>query len=43
MDDIREQQETANEISEILSRPVGFDQDVDDVCQTNILYLREKN
>ena len=32
MDDVAEQQEIANEISEAISSPVGFGQDVDEVC-----------
>jgi hypothetical protein len=31
MDDVAEQQEIANEISDAISNPVGFGQDVDDV------------
>ena len=31
MDDVAEQQEIANEISEAISSPVGFGQDVDEV------------
>ena len=31
MDDIAEQQDVANEISEAISNPVGFGQDVDEV------------
>ena len=31
MDDVAEQQEVANEISEAISNPVGFGQDVDEV------------
>ena len=31
MDDISEQQELSNEISEAISNPVGFGQDVDEV------------
>ena len=31
MDDVAEQQEIANEISEAISGPVGFGQDVDEV------------
>ena len=30
MDDIQEQQELANEISEAISNPIGFNQDVDE-------------
>ena len=30
MDDIAEQQEVANEISEAISNPIGFGQDVDE-------------
>jgi len=33
MDEVAEQQEIANEISEAISSPVGFGQDVDEVCQ----------
>ena len=33
MDDIHEQQEIANEISEAISNPVGFNTDVDEVSQ----------
>ena len=32
MDDIAEQQEVANEIGEAISNPVGFGQDLDEVC-----------
>lgn len=32
MDDVAEQQEVANEISEAISNPVGFGQDQDEVC-----------
>ncbi len=32
MDDIHEQQELAQEISEAISHPVGFNNDVDEVC-----------
>ena len=32
MDDIAEQQQLAGEISTAISNPVGFDQDVDEVC-----------
>ena len=41
MDDVSEQQELANEISEAISNPVGFGQEVDEVqikrelCATN--------
>lgn len=31
MDDVAEQQEIANEISEAISNPVGFGQDMDEV------------
>ena len=31
MDDISEQQEIANEISEAISNPIGFGQDMDEV------------
>ena len=31
MDDVADQQDIANEISEAISNPVGFGQDVDDV------------
>lgn len=31
MDDVAEQQDVANEISEAISHPVGFGQDLDDV------------
>ena len=34
MDDVAEQQEIANEISDAISNPVGFGQDVDDVSRT---------
>ena len=30
MDDIQEQQELANEISEAISNPIGFNQDIDE-------------
>jgi Snf7 len=33
MDDVAEQQEIANEISDAISNPVGFGQDVDDVSE----------
>jgi len=32
MDDIAEQQEVAREISEAISNPVAFGQDIDEVC-----------
>lgn len=32
MDDIAEQQEVANEISEAISNPIGMGHDVDEVC-----------
>ena len=32
MDEVAEQQEIANEIGEAISNPVGFGQDVDEVC-----------
>ena len=35
MDDVAEQQEVANEISEAISNPVGFGQDVDEVSYPN--------
>ena len=31
MDDVAEQQEIANEISDAISNPVGFQQDIDEV------------
>ena len=34
MDDVAEQQEIANEISDAISNPVGFGQDMDEVCRT---------
>ena len=37
MDDIAEQQDVASEISDAISNPVGFSQDVDDVS-TGTLY-----
>ena len=37
MDDIHEQQEIAQEISEAISNPVGFNQDVDEVLDTSLL------
>jgi charged multivesicular body protein 4 len=36
MDDVAEQQEIANEISEAISNPVGFGQDVDEVTSLPI-------
>jgi len=35
MDDVAEQQEIANEISDAISNPVGFQQDVDEVSRQN--------
>jgi len=35
MDDVAEQQEIANEISDAISNPVGFQQDVDEVGIVN--------
>lgn len=32
MDDVAEQQDVANEISEAISNPVGFGTDIDEVC-----------
>ena len=32
MDDVAEQQEIANEISDAISNPVGFNTDMDEVC-----------
>ena len=37
MDDIAEQQEVAREISEAISNPVAFGQDIDEVCFCDIL------
>ena len=34
MDDVAEQQEIANEISDAISNPVGFGQDMDEVHRT---------
>lgn len=36
MDDVAEQQEIANEISDAISNPVGFGQDVDEVWLAEI-------
>lgn len=38
MDDIAEQQEVANEISEAISNPIGFGQDVDEVFMALFCY-----
>lgn len=37
MDDVAEQQEIANEISEAISNPVGFGQDADEVRYPTLL------
>jgi charged multivesicular body protein 4 len=37
MDDIAEQQEVANEISEAISNPIGFGQDMDEVRADDVL------
>lgn len=39
MDDISEQQQIASEISQAISNPVGFDQDVDEVKKTYFFLL----
>lgn len=39
MDDIAEQQEVAREISEAISNPVAFGQDIDEVCTINLWLL----
>jgi hypothetical protein len=39
MDDVAEQQEIANEISEAISNPVGFGQDADEVRWYRIPHL----
>ena len=39
MDDVAEQQEIANEISDAISNPVGFGQDMDEVCKTSACNL----
>ena len=41
MDDVAEQQEIANEISDAISNPVGFGQDVDDVRNRPLSFLFE--
>ena len=38
MDDVAEQQEVANEISEAISNPVGFGQDIDDVSSWHLQF-----
>ena len=37
MDDVAEQQEIANEISDAISNPVGFGQDMDEVNRENYI------
>ena len=39
MDDIAEQQDVAKEISEAISNPVAFGQDVDEVNCSMLLYF----
>lgn len=39
LDDIAEQQGVASEISEAISNPVGFSQDVDDVSTANLIEI----
>ena len=39
MDDIAEQQDVAKEISEAISNPVAFGQDVDEVSYSMLLYF----
>ena len=39
MDEVAEQQEIANEISEAISSPVGFGQDADEVCHATMFQL----
>ena len=39
MEDIAEQQETANEISDTLASPVGFGEDCDEVSRSNMFQL----
>lgn len=41
MDDVAEQQEIANEISEAISNPVGFGTDVDEVINWVIFSITE--
>lgn len=36
MQDITEQQELAQEISDAISKPVGFGEEFDDVCDMNL-------
>ena len=36
MDEVAEQQEIANEISEAISNPVGFGNEVDEVCSCHL-------
>ena len=36
MDEVAEQQEVANEITEAISNPVGFNQDVDEVASASL-------
>lgn len=43
MDDIHEQQEIAQEISEAISHPVGFNSDVDEVRLCDILICRNNS
>lgn len=43
MDEVQEQQEIANEISEAISNPVGFDRDFDEVIYFLIfIVIKEK-
>ena len=39
MDDVAEQQELANEISDAISNPVGFGQEFDDVIKNSLFPL----
>ena len=39
MDDVAEQQEIANEISDAISNPVGFGQDMDEVSTDFMIYI----
>ena len=36
MDEVAEQQEIANEISDAISNPVGFGNEVDEVCSCHL-------
>lgn len=39
MDDIAEQQDVAREISDAISNPVAFGQDIDEVIKNNIFHF----